>query len=144
MGHAMRGAEFVQHPSAAHAMPGAQRVGRIIKPGMDHLAVPRGDAVGDPTGHFGDGHFMTGLRRSARDGKPDDASADHQNLHRGSSLESISAGVVDSGPRFAGARNDYITIVQRGVPWRTISRASAQKLKSRPTASRRSRSATND
>src|SRR6516165_3516374 len=97
MGHAMRGAECVQHPSAAHAMPGAQRVGRIIEPGVDHLAVARGDAVGDPTGHFGDGHLMTGLRRSARDGKPDDASADHQNLNRGSSLESIAAGVVDSG-----------------------------------------------
>src|SRR5262249_44158317 len=81
-------------------------------------AVARGDAVGDPTGHFGDGHFMTGPRRGARDGKPDDAGANHQNLHRRSSLESISAGVVDSGPslRWGPGMTIYLFYVSVPIP----------------------------
>jgi hypothetical protein len=62
-------------------MARAQRFGRIVKAGMDHLAVARGNAVGDAAGHFGDGDIVAGLRRGARNGKANDARADHQNLH---------------------------------------------------------------
>jgi hypothetical protein len=88
MRHAMRSAECVQHPPPAHAMPGAQRVGRVVQTGVDHLAVARRNAVGYSASRFGDGNVMTGLRRGARNGKSDDAGPDHQNLHRGSSLSS--------------------------------------------------------
>jgi hypothetical protein len=97
----MRGAERVQHSLAAHTMPGAQRVGRIVQAGVDHFAVARGDAVSDAAGHFGDGDLMAGLRRGARDGQSDHAGTDHQNLHRGS-LVAIQA------HRFARPWNDYI------------------------------------
>jgi hypothetical protein len=48
---------------------------------MDDLAIARGDAIGDPAGHFGDRHVVSGARGRARDCKSDHASADHQNLH---------------------------------------------------------------
>ena len=97
MRHAVRGAEVVEHPPAAHAVPRAQRIGRIIKAAMDHLAIARGHAVGDAAGHFGNGHVVAGERRGARHRKPNDTRADHQNLHRVPALMSF-RGLLRSAP----------------------------------------------
>ena len=60
--HAVRGAEFVEHAPAAHAVPRAQRAGRVVHAGMDHLAVARGHAVADAVGRLRDDHLMAGER----------------------------------------------------------------------------------
>jgi hypothetical protein len=86
MGDAVRGAKFIQHPPAAHTMSRPLRAGRIIKAAMDHLAVARGDAIGNAAGRLGHRDVVAAQRRVARDGKPDDAGADDQNLHRVSAL----------------------------------------------------------
>ena len=77
---AVRGAEFVEHAPAVRAVAGAQRAGRIVDAGMDHLAVARGYPVADAAGRLGDGDVVAGERRRARDGKPDDAGPDDENL----------------------------------------------------------------
>ena len=84
--HAVRGAEVVEHAPAAHAVDRAQRVGRIIKAGMDHFRVARRHAIGDAAGRLGHGHVVAAERRGARDRQPDHARADHQNLHRAFAL----------------------------------------------------------
>ena len=79
--HAVRGAKVVQHPPPARAVIGALRAGRIIEPGVDHLAVARGRAGADGVGGLRDDHLMPGQRRRARDGEADDAGADDEDLH---------------------------------------------------------------
>ena len=64
MGDAVRGAKFVQQPPAAHTMRGALRAGRIIEAAMDHLAVARGDAIGDAAGRLGNRDVVAGKRGS--------------------------------------------------------------------------------
>ena len=106
--HAVRGAELVEHAPAAHAVDRAQRAGRIIQAAMDHFGVARRHAIGDAAGRLGHGHVVAGKRRGARDGQPDHAGADHQNLHclprvipgrakREPGIHNPSAGIMDSG-----------------------------------------------
>ena len=78
---AVTGTEFVQHPPAAHAVMRARAVGRIIQAAVNHLAVARGDAVGDAARRFGNGDIVPAQRRFTRDREPDDAGADHKDLH---------------------------------------------------------------
>src|SRR5271169_1013345 len=110
MRDAVRRAEVVEHSPAAHAVQRPQRTGRIIKAAMDHLAVARGDAIGDAAGCFGNRHVVAGKRGSARDRKADDSCADYQNLHRASAVTFLDYG------------NDYIreTALARKVPWRRM------------------------
>ena len=82
---AMGGAELVEHAPAAHAVQRAQRIRRIVEAGVNHLAVARGDAVGDAARNLGDRDVVSAQRRRARNRKPDDAGADHKDLHRVSS-----------------------------------------------------------
>ena len=103
---AVGGAEVVEHAPAAHAELGAQRVGRIIKAGVDHFAVARRHAVGDAAGDFGNRHVMAGECRGARDRKPDDTGADdkdfHQSRFHGTTTRSISlSSTVSTKPMIA-------------------------------------------
>jgi hypothetical protein len=84
--HAVRRAEVVEQAPAAHAVDRAQRAGRVIKAAMDHFRVARRHAVGDAAGRLGHGHVVAAERRGARDRQPNHAGADHQNLHRASTL----------------------------------------------------------
>ena len=63
--HAVRGAEFVEHAPAARAVIGAPRTGRIIKAGVDDLAVARGHPSADAGGGFRHHHVVAGVRRRA-------------------------------------------------------------------------------
>jgi hypothetical protein len=81
MRHAVGRAKFVEHPPRARAVIGALRAGRIIEPGVDHLAVARGHAGTDPGCGFRDDHLVAGERDRARHREPDHSGADHQHLH---------------------------------------------------------------
>ena len=79
--HAVACAEFVEHAPPAHAVARAQRAGRVVHAGVDHLAVARGHPIADAAGRLRDDHLMTGERGSPRDRQADHAGANHQNLH---------------------------------------------------------------
>jgi hypothetical protein len=83
MRHAVRGAEFVQQAAAARTVVRAQRAGRVVHAGVDHLAVAGRYAVADAARGFGNDHLMAGERRRACDRKPHHARADDENLHDG-------------------------------------------------------------
>ncbi len=81
--HAVRGAKIVEQAPAARAVARAQRILRIIHPGVDDLAVARGDAGADGVGGFRDDDVVPGARRGARHRETDHSGANDQNLHRG-------------------------------------------------------------
>jgi hypothetical protein len=81
VGHAVRGAERVEHAPAARAVIGAPRFGGIVKAGVDHFAVARGDAGADAGGRFRHHHGVPGERGGARHRQPHHARSDHQHLH---------------------------------------------------------------
>ena len=83
--HAVRGAELVEHAAAARAVMGAQRAGRIVHAAVDHLGVAGRDAVADAARRFRDDHLVALERGGARHREPDNACADHKNLHGGNS-----------------------------------------------------------
>jgi hypothetical protein len=56
---------------------------------MDHFAVARRHAISDAAGRFGDGDIVPGERRGARNGEPDHARANDQNLHCASRPHSV-------------------------------------------------------
>ena len=62
-------------------MDRAQRAGRIVHAGVDHLAVARGNAAADAGGLLGGDDIMAGERGRARDREPDDTGSDDQDLH---------------------------------------------------------------
>ena len=79
--HAVRGGERVERPPAGRTVPGAQRAARIIKAGVNDLAVARGYAGADGVGRFRDNHLVTGKREGAGHGKPDHPCPGHEHLH---------------------------------------------------------------
>src|SRR6516165_6609274 len=79
--NSMRGAEVIEHASAAHAVLGARGVGRIIDAGVNDLAVARRHSVADSAGRLGDDHIVACERRRTGDRKSDNARADDQDLH---------------------------------------------------------------
>jgi hypothetical protein len=81
MRHAVRGAEIVEHASAARAVVGAQRARRVIKAGVNDLAVARGNPGAHGGGRFRHHHVVSGQRGRARDRESDDARSDHEHLH---------------------------------------------------------------
>ncbi len=83
MRHAVRGAKFVQHAPAAHAVARAQRAGRVVHAAMDDLAVARGDAGADGIGRFRHHHLVALARHCARHRQADHAGSNHQDLHAG-------------------------------------------------------------
>ncbi len=107
MSDAVGRAKLVEQPPSARAVAGAQRAGRVVEAAVDHLAVARGDAVGDAAGRFGDGDIVPAQSRRARDRKPDDARADHKDLHRVSALTA-----VIPGPSEARSPESITTVAQ--------------------------------
>ncbi len=79
--HVVRGAIGVKHAPPARAVDRAQRAGRVVHAGVDHLAVARGNAAADAGCLLGDDDIMAGERGRARNREPDDAGTDDQNLH---------------------------------------------------------------
>ena len=88
--HAVRGAEFVQHAPAAHAVARAQRAGRVIHAGMDDLAVARGRAGADGRFRLRHHHLVALARGGAGHRQADHAGSDHQDLHAASGLVAVS------------------------------------------------------
>jgi hypothetical protein len=81
MRHAVRDTEIIEQASAARTVVGAQRAGRIIKAGVNDLAVARGNPGAHGGGCFRNHHVVAGERGRTRDREPHDARSDHQHLH---------------------------------------------------------------
>ena len=81
MWHAVRGTEIIEHASAARTVVGAQRARRVIKAGVNDLAVARGNPRAHGRGRFRNHHVVSGERGRAGDRESDHTRSDHQHLH---------------------------------------------------------------
>ena len=81
MADAVGGAKLVEHAAAADAQRRAQRVGGVIKTGVDHLGIARRNAIGDAAGDFGHGDVVAKQSRGAGHRQPDHTCTDDEDLH---------------------------------------------------------------
>jgi hypothetical protein len=72
----------VQALAALHAQAGLERAGRVVQPGVDHLAVARADAGAEGGLALDHHHLASGAGEAVGAGEADHASADHYGIDR--------------------------------------------------------------
>ena len=109
-------AVVVEQLTPAHAQSGLQRPGRVVKAGVDDLAIARAGTGADGRRGFEHDHLASGQRQRTRHGQADDAGTDHH--------------TIDSIHHFTRARGRLTAVPRRRIaaPWAVLPLVEGQPL----------------